>query len=191
MNFGMKILHIITRLIVVGAQDNTLLKCEGLKVRGHEVTLLTGPSPGPEGTLMERARRGGYEVILTPNLVRAPNVFRDWMAYREIRRLVRTMKPDVVHTHSSKAGVVGRVAAWREKNLKFEISDLKEQNSIPNSDSNQKSKNQKSKIAAAGGAYDSWVAVSSVSELCGEWGVEVGGALGGSGVMGLFAWRMR
>ncbi len=111
----MDILHIITRLIVGGAQENTLLTCEGLHSRGHHVTLLTGPSPGPEGTLMERAEAYGYRVVVTPHLVRAPHAWHDLMAYREIKKLVREMRPDVVHTHSSKAGILGRAAAWKVK----------------------------------------------------------------------------
>jgi glycosyltransferase involved in cell wall biosynthesis len=108
----MKILHIITRLIVGGAQENTLLTCEGLRARGHEVILLTGPSPGPEGTLMERARAGGYEVIVTPHLVRNPHPYHDYFAYHGIKKMVRQLRPEVVHTHSSKAGILGRAAAW-------------------------------------------------------------------------------
>jgi glycosyltransferase involved in cell wall biosynthesis len=111
----MKILHIITRLIVGGAQENTLLTCEGLARRGHDVTLLTGPSPGPEGTLMERAQSGGCRVIVTPHLVRNPHPSRDWAAYRDIKKLARSLRPDVVHTHSSKAGILGRAAAWKVK----------------------------------------------------------------------------
>ncbi len=107
----MTILHIITRLIVGGAQENTLLTCEGLHARGHQVILLTGPSPGPEGSLMERASAGGYMVITTPHLVRSPHPWHDWAAYRHIKKLCRQLKPDVVHTHSSKAGIVGRAAA--------------------------------------------------------------------------------
>jgi glycosyltransferase involved in cell wall biosynthesis len=123
----MKILHIITRLIVGGAQENTLLTCEGLRRRGHDVTLLTGPSPGPEGTLMDRARAGGYQVLLTPHLVRAPHPFHDPAAYLEIKRLCRELKPDIVHTHSSKAGILGRAAAWRvqQQNQKSKIKNRK------------------------------------------------------------------
>jgi glycosyltransferase involved in cell wall biosynthesis len=108
----MKILHIITRLIVGGAQENTLLTCEGLHRAGHEVILLTGPSPGPEGTLLERAKASGYQVMVTPHLVRNPHPWHDWRAGQEIRRLCEKIKPDVVHTHSSKAGIIGRKAAW-------------------------------------------------------------------------------
>src|SRR5206468_9049222 len=98
----MRILHIITRLIVGGAQENTLLTCEGLHARGHEVTLLTGPSPGPEGTLMQRAHAGGYRVILTPHLVRMPHPWHDAVAYQHIKTLCLQLQPDVIHTHSSK-----------------------------------------------------------------------------------------
>ncbi len=123
----MKILHIITRLIVGGAQENTLLTCEGLQRRGHEVILLTGPSVGAEGTLMRRAESGGYRVVVTPHLVRNPHPAHDYAAYREIKRICRELTPDVVHTHSSKAGIVGRAAAWdiRQNNQKSKIKNQK------------------------------------------------------------------
>ena len=111
----MKILHIITRLIVGGAQENTLLTCEGLHARGHDVTLLTGPSPGPEGSLMPRAQSAGYRVLITPHLVRNPHPYHDYAAYRQIQRLIRDLNPDIVHTHSSKAGILGRAAAWKTR----------------------------------------------------------------------------
>ncbi len=108
----MKILHIITRLIVGGAQENTLLTCEGLHRAGHDVTLLTGPSEGPEGSLLPRAQAAGYRTIVTPHLVRNPHPLHDWAAHREIKRLCRQLQPDIVHTHSSKAGILGRSAAY-------------------------------------------------------------------------------
>ena len=52
----MHICHVITRLIVGGAQENTILTCEGLRERGHQVTLISGPTTGPEGSLVDRAR---------------------------------------------------------------------------------------------------------------------------------------
>ncbi len=55
----MRIVHIITRLIVGGAQENTLVSCEGQHELGHEVTLITGPPLGPEGSLLERRRGMG------------------------------------------------------------------------------------------------------------------------------------
>jgi glycosyltransferase involved in cell wall biosynthesis len=109
----LRIVHIITRLIVGGAQENTLLTCEGLASRGHEVTLLSGPTTGPEGSLVERARRGPYEYEELPDLVRAVNPWRELKALRALRRRIESIQPDVVHTHSSKAGILGRLAAHR------------------------------------------------------------------------------
>lgn len=108
----MRICHIITRLIIGGAQENTLLSCEGQHDRGHEVTLITGPAIGPEGSLMERAQKYGYRVIVVDEMLRSIGV-RDVGVYRRLIELVREIKPDVVHTHSSKAGILGRWAAHR------------------------------------------------------------------------------
>src|SRR5438309_1787831 len=101
----MRIVHIMTRLIIGGAQENTLLSCEGQHGRGHEVTLITGPALGPEGSLMERALRGGYRVEVVHDMRRAILPARDFRAYRGLVRRLRELKPDVVHTHSSKAGI--------------------------------------------------------------------------------------
>ena len=109
----MRILHLITRLILGGAQENTLLTVEGLHARGHEVHLATGPAIGPEGQLVDRARRGGFPLHIIHALRREINPFRDAAAYRDIRRIIRRIKPQIVHTHSSKAGILGRLAAHR------------------------------------------------------------------------------
>lgn len=107
----MKIVHIITRLIVGGAQENTILSCEGQHDRGHEVTLMTGPSLGPEGSLMARARDYGYRIEVIDAMRRSILPFSDWRTYRGMVRRLAEMGPDVVHTHSSKAGIIGRWAA--------------------------------------------------------------------------------
>jgi len=126
----MRILHISTRLILGGSQENTVLSCEGQARLGHEVHLAFGPIYGPEGSLLERVRafraedpspqpspRGGGGTIAThevAHLVRDLSPLADWRGYWELRRLVRELKPDIVHTHSSKAGILGRAAAWAE-----------------------------------------------------------------------------
>lgn len=109
----MRIAHIITRLILGGAQENTLLTCEDLlREYGDEVLLIAGPPLGPEGSLLERARRNGVPVELVPELRRAIHPWRDVRSYMALRRILRRYRPDVVHTHSGKAGLLGRQAAW-------------------------------------------------------------------------------
>lgn len=116
----MRILHISTRLILGGSQENTVLSCEGQARRGHEVHLAFGPIYGPEGSLLERVEKfrtpggGRIQTHVVPNLVREISPGADMRAYRELRRLVRELKPEIVHTHSSKAGILGRAAAWDE-----------------------------------------------------------------------------
>ncbi|MCY2930264.1 MAG: glycosyltransferase, partial [Planctomycetota bacterium] len=102
----MKICHVITRMILGGAQENTLLTCERLHARGHEVTLVTGPALGPEGQLMDRARAGGYRLAVVDSLRREIHPLRDSRAGRELEELFADLAPDVVHTHSSKAGIL-------------------------------------------------------------------------------------
>jgi len=112
----MKIIHIITRLILGGAQENTLITCKLLAERGHDVTLITGPALGPEGELFEQAKGQGYEIVVVDRLRRAINPYNDAVSYFQIKRLLRELKPDVVHTHSAKAGILGRFAGYALKN---------------------------------------------------------------------------
>ncbi|MDR2440437.1 MAG: glycosyltransferase family 4 protein [Planctomycetaceae bacterium] len=108
----MKIAHIITRLIIGGAQENTILNCEDLiNDYGDDVLLIVGPTTGPEGTLMDRSMQTIPTVIL-PHLIRNISPYYDVAAYWEIKRVLRKFRPDVVHTHSAKAGIIGRIAAW-------------------------------------------------------------------------------
>jgi glycosyltransferase involved in cell wall biosynthesis len=109
-------MHISPRLILGGSQENTVLSCEGQVDDGHPVALVYGPIYGPEGSLRERARdHGGIELIETPHLVRRLSPLHDALCKGALRRIIRRWKPDVVHTHSSKAGVLGRLAAWKEQ----------------------------------------------------------------------------
>jgi len=111
----MKIIHIITRLILGGAQENTLITCKMLAERGHDVTLITGPALGPEGELFNHAKGQGYEILVVDRLRRAINPYNDAVSYLQIKRLLRELRPDVVHTHSAKAGILGRFAGYTLK----------------------------------------------------------------------------
>jgi len=111
----LKILHIITRLIAGGAQQNTVMSCAAQVAAGHQVHLAYGPIYGPEGSLFEEAKSGGANMIEVASMRRSILPGHDWFCYRDLRRIIREIRPDVVHTHSSKAGILGRVAAWREQ----------------------------------------------------------------------------
>lgn len=132
----MNVVHFITRLIIGGAQENTLLTVEDQhRDHGDNVSLITGPGLGPEGSLEDRARAGGYPLHLLPRLYRHIAPADDWASYREFVRLLRQIKPDIVHTHSGKAGILGRAAAAK---LRIPVvhtihgpSFFREQNIVP------------------------------------------------------------
>lgn len=121
----MRILHISTRLILGGSQENTVLSCEHQARKGHEVHLAFGPIYGPEGSFLDRVQNfrtpDGRRIIthLLPHMRREVHPWHDHFCFHgDLRRLLRDVKPDIVHTHSSKAGILGRWAAWREESLR-------------------------------------------------------------------------
>ena len=107
----LKICHVITRMIVGGAQENTLLTIKGHVEKGHEVVLVTGFSPGREGELLKNVEMPPFGIVEIPELVRELSPGKDMKALSRLRNYFRREKFDVVHTHSSKAGIVGRIAA--------------------------------------------------------------------------------
>lgn len=109
----MKICHIITRMIVGGAQENTLLTIKGHIEKGHEVVLVTGFSPGREGELLKNVEMPSFSIVEIPELVREVSPFKDLKALSRLQAYLEKEKFDVVHTHSSKAGIIGRIAARR------------------------------------------------------------------------------
>lgn len=107
-----KVLHVITRLIVGGAQENTLLTAAGQHKSGkYHVVLLCGPDEGPEGALYDQARAMGVKLVFLRSLVRPINPLKDLLALFSLYRFIKTERFDIVHTHSSKAGILGRFAA--------------------------------------------------------------------------------
>ena len=107
----MRVCHVITRLIVGGAQENTVASCLGLRERGYDVDLVIGPQTGPEGSLYDPATAAGVPIVVIDELRRAPNPLHDVSACAALRRLFVKKRYDIVHTHSGKAGFVGRLAA--------------------------------------------------------------------------------
>ncbi|HEV2695417.1 MAG TPA: glycosyltransferase family 4 protein [Verrucomicrobiae bacterium] len=110
----MRVTHIITRLVIGGAQENTLATIGGLRQKpGLEITLISGPTTGPEGSLEAAAAAVPGLLTIVPELVRPVHPLKDFIALRKLEKLLREQKPDLVHTHSGKAGILGRIAAQR------------------------------------------------------------------------------
>ncbi len=113
----LRILHLSTRLILGGSQENTVLSCEGQSRLGHDVHLAFGPIYGPEGSMLDRVHAfnaHAAQPICThkiPDLIREVQPLRDRRGLRQLRNLISKIEPDIVHTHSSKAGILGRFAA--------------------------------------------------------------------------------
>jgi len=101
--------HIITSLELGGAQQNTLFTLSHLDASQFRAVLITGEP----GMLDEEAKAlDGVEFYQVPSLVRPIRPWQDLRALVAITRLLRELKPAIVHTHSSKAGILGRLAAW-------------------------------------------------------------------------------
>jgi glycosyltransferase involved in cell wall biosynthesis len=110
----LKITHIITRLVIGGAQENTVATVLGLRQKpGVEVKLISGPTTGPEGSLESEISKIPGLLKLVPELVRPIHPLKDFVALRKLEKILCEQKPDIVHTHSGKAGILGRLAAKR------------------------------------------------------------------------------
>ena len=106
-----RVLHIITRMIRGGAQKNTLATARGLAQKGYGVMLITGPSWGNEDEVLREALEENLEVMILPGLVREISLFADILTVFKLRSILRRCSFAIVHTHTSKAGLLGRIAA--------------------------------------------------------------------------------
>ncbi len=108
----MRVTHVITRLIIGGAQENTVATVLGLQGKpGLQVDLISGPATGPEGSLASALPPPVLTVM--PELVRPIHPYYDLAALLRLTRHFRLTHPQIVHTHSGKAGILGRIAARR------------------------------------------------------------------------------
>ena len=105
----MRVTHVITRLIVGGAQENTVATVLGLRQKpGVKVHLVSGPTTGAEGSLESQFSTAPEILSVVPELVRPIHPLKDFIALQKLEQ-----KPNIVHTHSGKAGILGRIAAKR------------------------------------------------------------------------------
>jgi glycosyltransferase involved in cell wall biosynthesis len=110
----LKITHVITRLVVGGAQENTVATVLGLREKfGVTVDLISGPAIGPEGSLESEVKKIPGLLQIVPELIRPIHPLKDFLALKKLEAIFREQKPQIVHTHSGKAGILGRLAARR------------------------------------------------------------------------------
>jgi len=116
-----KITHIITRLDMGGSAQNTLLTALNHDPQRYNVRLIKGSThesamTGEETELINKqlatAKKQGIKLVDIPSLVRRISPLKDIKSFVYIFLILRTSKPDIVHTHTSKAGLIGRLAAW-------------------------------------------------------------------------------
>ena len=105
--------HVITRLCQGGAQENTFHTVRLSSRDRFETELISGPTEGSEGSLESAIEKAGIEILRVPHLVRRVAPSNDWRALNELTRLFRERTYHIVHTHTSKAGLLGRIAARR------------------------------------------------------------------------------
>lgn len=113
MNVRIRVAHVITRLCQGGAQVNTFHSVRLATPDRFEVDLISGPTGGPEGSIESSIREAGLKITAIPTLVRNPSPLKDWQALRDLTQCFRARQYHIVHTHTSKAGFIGRWAAHR------------------------------------------------------------------------------
>ncbi len=106
-----KVVRIIARLNVGGPARHTILLAHGLEPE-YETVLVSGLETAAEGNMLFLADRLGVPVVRIAELGREINLVGDIIALARLCALIRREKPDIVHTHTAKAGLVGRLAAW-------------------------------------------------------------------------------
>ena len=104
----MKILYVITLPQLGGAQVHLLTLVTELLKRGHETSVVVGSA----GWLTEQLEKRGIRYFVLPTLRREISPCCDFAALWHLRRIIKEYQPNLVHCHSSKAGLLGRIAAW-------------------------------------------------------------------------------
>ena len=107
-----KVINVITRLIVGGAQETVMETCDCLDSDRYDPLIISGEQTGPEGEIISEVRKRHIPLTIMPELVRQVSPVKDLLAFIKLVMLFKAKKPQIVHTHSSKAGILGRWAAW-------------------------------------------------------------------------------
>jgi len=110
-NSKIKVLQIITKLVMGGAQEHLIYLCDLLNKERYRVKVLSGAQTGPEGELIKEIEKQGIDLFILPELVGEINPLKDLLALIQLTRHIKKERFDIVHTNSSKAGILGRLAA--------------------------------------------------------------------------------
>jgi hypothetical protein len=102
---------VIARLNLGGPALHVAYLTAGLQERGYETTLVAGSLARGEGSMAHVVERRGVEVLQLPELHREISPIRDLRAAFRLASLIRRVRPHILHTHTAKAGAVGRTAA--------------------------------------------------------------------------------
>lgn len=108
----LRVERVIARLNIGGPAIHTILLTRRLRDRGIPSELITGVEAPGEGNMLELAEANGVRPHVLPALGRELSPFRDLAVVFELYRRFRRTRPFIVHTHTAKAGAVGRTAAW-------------------------------------------------------------------------------
>jgi len=123
MSKKIKVLRIIARLNIGGPAIHTILLSEGLDKSRFETILVSGMTEQGEGDMAYLAEEKGVRPIIIPELGRTLSIRNDIIAFWKLFCLIKSEKPDIIHTHTAKAGTLGRLAGVVYK-LTFELPAL-------------------------------------------------------------------
>lgn len=108
----LKIVRVIARLNIGGPARHVIYLAEKMNHGSFRTVLVKGAESKTEGTMEDIAKARGVGCLFIPKLGREIRASDDWGAFRELLRLLRNERPDILHTHTAKAGALGRLAGW-------------------------------------------------------------------------------
>jgi len=111
-NHRIKILRIQSRICIGGPAIHTELLSRFLPSQKYKTILLGGALEPNESSKFLQIKNNGVDIRIVRSMRREPNIWRDLYAIFDIYKIIKTERPDIVHTHTAKAGTVGRIAAW-------------------------------------------------------------------------------
>jgi len=107
-----KVVHVIARLNIGGPAIYAIILSSGLDKKRFSTTLICGAEGEKEGSMRDEAEKKGINLIFIPELGRELHPIKDIVTFLKLFWIIKKIKPDILHTHTAKAGTIGRLAAW-------------------------------------------------------------------------------